>query len=150
MVEQQTNLISYPFLTMEQVSGHAAPTVLLGALPRPPLHEALALARGHAGRPSLPADREVDLAAHDTTRPWNVTRYGQVIVRMHFPVRATEGFCVLSSLTIERVRWIDLPLEPALAKSVLVARVEAPALRQRAEGPGVARLLRVCGLCRVR
>ena len=52
-----------------------------------------------------------------------------------------ELVAITTPLTEERSSNVSLPLEPALSKGVVPARVEPPAYRQRAENPRVAGFL---------
>ena len=66
-------------------------------------------------------------------------------------VLETKLGCELAALAVERMFWIRLMLEPALAVTVEVARIQGPAIWPRvAEGPAVAWLLAMPGVASMR
>ena len=96
---------------------------------------------------------------HDAPSPGNVRGHRQVARRavghaaslVRVCVLETKLGCELAALAVQRMCWIRLMLEPALAVTVEVARIQGPAIWPRvAEDPAVAWLLAMSGVASMR
>mmetsp|Transcript_20650 Transcript_20650/g.66868 ORF Transcript_20650/g.66868 Transcript_20650/m.66868 type:complete len:235 (+) Transcript_20650:445-1149(+) len=117
----------------------AALLVASGRFPRPPVGELIAARRAHALGPGCPLEAPIHRPADHTTRPRHVCGWAGP----HEAVLVSVLLGIDSTLAVERVRHVVLPLQPALPKRVVPPCIQAPADGEGTKHPRVARALRM-------